>query len=325
MRIYPSFTDCFCALVEQVYLRPQFEPAPRGMKIKELIGVAFSISNPLDRLPYVLDRKFSVTYFAAETLFYLLGEKSVDWISNYASFWNDLSDDGTTVNSAYGARLFKRDPSVADGQIVQWDYAKNELRSDPDSRRAVMHLRTPCDSIKERANKDVPCTLTIQFLLREQKLHAIVNMRSSDLIWGLCYDVPFFTLLQELMALELGVDVGTYTHVSGSLHIYERHFEMCKRILSSSSRVGGPAMPKLKRMPDTKILGEFERRIRSSSSTDLDWIESDIRMLAVDIDSFEQDLLLLLIAQRRKQLCENDRCKRTIASCSFAGFGFFDR
>jgi thymidylate synthase len=59
----------------------------------------------------------------------------------------------------------------------------------------------------------------------------IANMRSTDLIFGLANDVPAFTFMQEMMAFELGLELGAYIHVSNSLHIYERHFEMCEKIL----------------------------------------------------------------------------------------------
>ena len=97
-----------------------------------------------------------------------------------------------------------------------------------------MHLRVPADSID--ASLDVPCTLSLQFFIRDEKLHMIVNMRSSDLIFGIAYDIPAFTLFQEILAEQLGVSLGSYTHMSNSLHIYERHFGMVESILAKESR-----------------------------------------------------------------------------------------
>jgi len=82
----------------------------------------------------------------------------------------------------------------------------------------------------------------------------LVNMRSSDLILGITYDIPAFTLMQELMLLELnarGLDLklGRYMHVSNSLHVYERHFEMLDKIANVSYNnlvaSGIPPMPKM--------------------------------------------------------------------------------
>ena len=239
MNIHKTFTTAYLHMLEDVYCHPQFISSPRGMKIKETLGYQFRITNPRARLPYVSGRDFSISYMVAELIWYLSGNNSTSWIANYSSFWNNISDDGKTANSAYGARIFKqheyqklssityRDPTghfmdvntkELDPTWNQWQYCLDELAADNDSRRAVMHIRMPQDSIE--AHKDVPCTLTLQFILRDDKLHMIVNMRSSDIILGIAYDVPAFTIFQEYMAncltLKLGrsIELGDYTHVS---------------------------------------------------------------------------------------------------------------
>ena len=230
---FQSFTHCYISLIRQVYETPTYESAPRGQKIKEQLGASFTILNPRDRIPYVSGRKFSMTYMVAELLWYLSGNDKTEWISKYSNFWKSISDDGIHANSAYGARLFAKHPKIAGGRFNQWEYIVDELKKDPDSRRAVMHLRVPDDSID--AKLDVPCTLALQFFIRNGKLHQIVNMRSSDVIFGIAYDIPAFTLFQEILANELGVELGTYTHMSNSLHIYERHFDMAETILKTSN------------------------------------------------------------------------------------------
>jgi len=231
---FESFTECYIELIKEVYNNPTYMSAPRGQKIKEKLGVSFTIENPRDRIPYVAGRKFSISYMVAELLWYLSANNKTEWISRYSAFWKDISDDGVTANSAYGARLFEKHPKIADGRYRQWQYVVNELNRDRDSRRAVMHLRVPADSIDARL--DVPCTLSLQFFIRDEKLHMIVNMRSSDLIFGIAYDIPAFTLFQEILAEQLEVGLGSYTHMSNSLHIYERHFEMVEGILARENR-----------------------------------------------------------------------------------------
>ena len=231
---FENFTECYIGLIKEVYNNPTYMSAPRGQKIKEKLGVSFTIRNPRDRIPYVAGRKFSVSYMVAELLWYLSANNKTEWISKYSAFWKDISDDGVTANSAYGARLFEKHPKIADGRYCQWQYILSELNRDSDSRRAVMHLRVPSDSID--ATLDVPCTLSLQFFIRSEELHMIVNMRSSDLVFGIAYDIPAFTLFQEILAGQLGVGLGTYTHMSNSLHIYESHFEMVENILERENR-----------------------------------------------------------------------------------------
>ena len=96
------------------------------------------------------------------------------------------------------------------------------------------------------AVKDVPCTLTLQFFIRDGKLHQIASMRSSALIFGISYDVPAFTFFQEMFANELNVELGTYVHISNSLHVYERHFDMLNKIANLQSYSSIP----MNRMPN---------------------------------------------------------------------------
>lgn len=225
-----SFNDAYNQLSLMLRSTAQYTASPRGMKVKETLGVSFTIKDPRRRWIYNSARGFKHQYAIAEALWYLTGNDSTEWISYYAPFWRDISDDGATANSAYGARIFKPHRRIADGRFSQWDWAKSELQRDPDSRRAIIHIKSPIDSID--AFKDVPCTLALQFLIRDEALHLVVNMRSSDLILGIANDVPAFTILQELMALELGVKLGEYIHISNSLHVYERHWDMLDQICS---------------------------------------------------------------------------------------------
>jgi thymidylate synthase len=124
-----------------------------------------------------------------------------------------MSDDGRTVNSNYGYCIkYKFD-------FNQWDEVVRELVTNPSSRRAVIHIKSPYDNTN---SKDVNCTVCLQFFIRDNKLYLTTYMRSNDLWMGFPYDVFQFTCMQIVMAIELGLEIGTYTHIAGSLHLYER-------------------------------------------------------------------------------------------------------
>ena len=72
-----------------------------------------------------------------------------------------------------------------------------------------------------------------QFYIRKNKLHSSVSMRFNDLIYGFCYDVPYFTLLQKQLAKLLNKQTGSYYHFATSMHVYERHFKMIKKIIKN--------------------------------------------------------------------------------------------
>ena len=320
MKAYNNFSHAYVDLCRIIRDDSEFVSAPRGMKIKEKLGVQFRIKNPRDRLPFVEARNFSISYFVAETLWYLSGSNSTEWISRYAPFWKDISDDGKTANSAYGARIFKLHPRVADGGLNQWDYVRSELKRDPDSRRAVIHIRTPDDSL--HAVKDVPCTLALQFFIREGKLHLHVNMRSSDIILGIAYDVPAFTTMQEILANELNVELGEYVHTSNSLHCYERDFEMLDAIANSSDNLGRP-MPAYPRNFPINDLMAAESQVWSATEGEIR--DGLLHMASDPDDHLVSDWRSILMSVRARKMKDPQLARRYILSSNFHGYHFFKR
>jgi thymidylate synthase len=158
-------------------------------------------------------RKMPLRYAVGELMWYLSGNRSLSAIQNYTKAWDRMSDDGVTVNSNYGWCIHHK------FGFDQWEYVKNMLLSDLNSRQAVLHIKTASN----KPSKDVNCTVCLQFLVRDGKLHATTYMRSNDIWMGFPYDVFSFTAMQCKMAMELGVGIGTYTHIAGSLHLYERN------------------------------------------------------------------------------------------------------
>ncbi len=328
MKTYGNFSHAYVDLCRMIRDESDFISAPRGMKIKEKLGVQFRIKNVRDRLPCIEARNFSLSYFVAETLWYMSGENSTAWISRYAPFWKDISDDGITANSAYGARIFRRHDRIGSGQIVQWDYVKDELRRDPDSRRAVIHIRTPDDSV--HASKDVPCTLALQFFIRDNKLHLHVNMRSSDIILGIAYDVPAFTTMQEVLANELNVELGEYVHTSNSLHCYERDFEMLDAIARSSDNLGRP-MPAYPRAFPIDDLMRVEKRVHEM--TDGEFLD-DFMLLSPKMSEAMNDPVTyqlvndwknILCSFRARKMKDHQLAQRYLLSTDHKGYHFFKR
>jgi thymidylate synthase len=268
-------------------------------------------------------------------VWYLSGSSSTEWIAKYASFWRQISDDGVTANSAYGARIFRphrRVGAVVDETWTQWQYVIDELKADNDSRRAVIHVRSPYDSIL--AKKDVPCTVSLQFLLREDRLHLHVNMRSSDLILGLPYDVPAFTMFQELMAheltraLERHIDLGEYVHTSASLHVYEKHFEMVERILDNKLNrlhVGAQLAQTMPPMPEHVPLAQilaFEEALWKTR------VVNEAMQVYVERPSthpFWADWFTLLACKRLSNMGDNEAANRLLGGTYYTGYQFFAR
>lgn len=103
---------------------------------------------------------------------------------------------------------------------------KELLQNNPNSRQAVIHIKEARDLITH-PTKDLNCTIALQFILRNNKLDLIATMRSNDIWLGLPYDLFNFTCMQIQMAMELGVEIGTYYHNAASLHLYKGDVDKC--------------------------------------------------------------------------------------------------
>tara|TARA_Y100001938_G_scaffold130909_1_gene187385 strand:+ start:4222 stop:4911 length:690 start_codon:yes stop_codon:yes gene_type:complete len=207
------------------------EYSPRGMKTKELINVFCTLTNPKKSICTLKDRKLSMKYLKAELNWYRSGDLSIENIKRYSTMWEKICDDYGLVNSNYGylAKHMK-----CNNYITQFGWCVQQLYEDPNSRRAIINFNNP--DHKYNGVKDFPCTISQQFYIRNNKLDSITLMRSNDLIYGFCYDVPYFTLLQKEMAQKLNIKLGVYHHYAMSMHVYERHFEMITKIAKEKTQ-----------------------------------------------------------------------------------------
>jgi thymidylate synthase len=205
----------------------------RGSKQLEKTFVNFEILDPTDIDVTIESRKFNKSYAIAEWLWYLSANSKVNNISKLASIWKDIQDPYGEVESNYGSYIFSSSNHIS---TSQWNWVANELLNDSDSRRATISINQPYH--KEKNIKDYPCTQYIHFFIRDNRLDMGVCMRSNDIIFGLCNDIFTFCLFQQLMLnqlndMGLNLQLGSYFHHAGSLHIYERHFEMMDKILNN--------------------------------------------------------------------------------------------
>lgn len=109
--------------------------------------------------------------------------------------------------------------------LNQIEFIINELNRNPDSRRAVIDIR---DNEQDMYSNDPACLQHIQFFIRDNKLHMKVLFRSNDICKALFMNAFALIKLQEYIANELKIEVGTYTHRANSMHCYERDFELLK-------------------------------------------------------------------------------------------------
>ena len=134
--------------------------------------------------------------------------------------WKAVASTDGTINSNYGWACFSKENGS------QFDKVVTELRKNPESRRAIIIYTRP--SMWEEYNvdgrSDFMCTNAVQYLIRDGKVHAIVQMRSNDAVYGYKNDRFWQKTVLDRLAAKLELPAGDMYWNAGSLHVYERHF-----------------------------------------------------------------------------------------------------
>ena len=226
----------------------------RAGNCNEIIGFQAILDYPLHNILFVPGRKFSLSYACAEMLWYLSGTDNIEMIQAYAPQYEKFAEDGIAFG-AYGYR-WERNPGFGIEQIAvkqkiimdgfgedtDFESIQNQLyalihllKTNPNTRQAIMTMWDSGDLIHAifKDHKDLPCTLSLIFFVRDHKLHLVATMRSNDAWLGLPYDIFCFTTLQRIIATELELEIGTYIHQAGSEHIYEKNQEKINSILKA--------------------------------------------------------------------------------------------
>jgi thymidylate synthase len=155
-----------------------------------------------------------------------------DFPGGAPAIWKAVADKDGFINSNYGWTIY----STANGNqydgTSQYENAFKELLNNPESRRAIMIYTRPSmwADYNLHGRSDFMCTNTVQYLIRDGAVHAIVQMRSNDAVFGYKNDRAWQQEVLERLTAELKTGSGIPYRVGnlywnvGSLHVYARHF-----------------------------------------------------------------------------------------------------
>jgi thymidylate synthase len=183
-----------------------------------LFNVGFYLENPMDNLIEDQDRNWKWDYAEAEWQWYLSGQNNISILGELygkvPEIWKRMADKEGYVNSNYGWQWRR---------TSQLDIVIDMLKKNPRTRQAAISIY----DAKEISDYefDTPCTYAVQFTIIGQKLNMCVVMRSNDLWYGFCNDQYCFSKLQELVAVETGLLIGSYYHFAHNLHLYDNIIE----------------------------------------------------------------------------------------------------
>lgn len=219
MKYYSTGNEGFKSLLSQISTG-----SFPGNGTKEIIAAHHCFVNPRDVVITIPERNFKIDYAVQEVAWYLSRNRNVDEIGSKAKIWQIIADSKNEVESNYGTYLWNEHPEF---QESQFEWIIKELIRDKNSRKAVLNINS--HSHKYKNHNDLPCTVSISFLIRDHGLNMFVNMRSNDLIFGWCNDIFAFSFIHQLVYNELKqvypkLELGEYYHYATSLHVYEKHF-----------------------------------------------------------------------------------------------------
>lgn len=237
---YKDIHEAYREVLKDVYDNPEYRAAPRGLPIREKVDYTFSILNPTSDSIRTADEernKVIADYTNKEVLLYNSGTNKMSEFVKASKFWEKLANPDGTINSAYGFLIWRNyscTSNFSDRAMTPWEWAKESLLADKDTRQAVLRFNLP-----EHCwigNKDFTCTMHGNWLIREDKLNLTMIMRSNDVVKGLVYDLPFFCSLMDKMLEELqstypNLQKGKYTHLAHSFHMYDKDEEIVRKMI----------------------------------------------------------------------------------------------
>jgi thymidylate synthase len=191
-----------------------------GVKTIEMIGATFEADEP------TIFGDVNDDYIQRELEWYKSMSLYVDDIPGITpAIWKKVADRGGKINSNYGWAIYHKD------NYLQYANVLNELQFSPNSRRAVMIYTRPTmwNDYNRDGMSDFMCTNTVQYMIRDEQLVVIVQMRSNDVVFGYRNDYAWqkYVAFHMTKDLKLTKQPKIIWHV-GSLHVYERHFDKVK-------------------------------------------------------------------------------------------------
>lgn len=258
MKTYITFTEAYLDVLRDVYENHEYSHEVKDIKgagvgkkvnicpVWETTNYQFRIKYPrLEEdcpITYCKQRNAKMrNYIDTETPLFDSGNNNTDGkMGKLSKIWDKIKNPDGTINSNYGLMIYHiydaynavHDPGAK--PLNQWEWAVQRLKKYDKSCQAILHFNRPMHQWEN--NLDQPCTVFVQFIIRENKLHMTGYMRSNDLVYGTPYNISYFIKLMYRMCNELkdtypDLTIGHYTHNATSLHIYKKHENMVKKML----------------------------------------------------------------------------------------------
>lgn len=227
-------------------VRPKWEDGTYAYTIKR-----FGVVNRYDlskEFPAITLRR---TYIksAIDELLWIWQKKSNNVNDLKSHIWDAWADEDGSIGKAYGYQLGVKH-KYKEGMMDQVDRVIYDLKNNPYSRRIMTNIYVHQDLSEMNL---YPCAYSVTFNVTGNKLNAILNQRSQDVLAANNWNVVQYAVLVHMLAQVTGYEAGELVHVIADAHIYDRHIPIVKELISRETY---PA-PKFSMNPDIKDFYEF--------------------------------------------------------------------
>lgn len=232
----------------ELQVRPRWEDGEAAHTVKR-----FGIVNRYDlseEFPILTIRR---TFWksAIDELLWIWQAKSNNVNELRTRVWDAWADENGSIGKAYGYQLGVKH-HYKEGDMDQVDRVLWDLKHNPASRRIITNIYNHAD-LSEMAL--YPCAYSMTFNVTGDRLNAILNQRSQDMLAANNWNVVQYSVLTCMMAQVSGLKPGEFVHVIADAHIYDRHIPMIEEIIANEPK---PA-PRLVIDPDVTDFYKFTR------------------------------------------------------------------
>jgi len=206
-------------------VRPKWEDGATAHTIK-----SFGIVNRYDlseEFPILTLRETRLGN-AVDELLWIWQKKSNNVHDLRSHIWDAWADENGSIGKAYGYQLGIKH-SYPQGDMDQVDRIIYDLKNNPGSRRIISNIYNHADLSEMRL---YPCAYSMTFNVSGNRLNAILNQRSQDMLVANNWNVCQYAVLVHMMAQISGLEAGTLMHVIADAHIYDRHIPLVEELIS---------------------------------------------------------------------------------------------
>ena len=228
----------------------------RGGPTREVLHVGISIADPRQRWVVSREPPLNLAFALAEVVWIMTGRRDLAFLDYWNRRYRDFVGPGPELHGAYGYRMRRH------LGVDQLERAYRALESDPDTRQVVIQIwDSPSDLPAPDgtpADRDIPCNVAAMPKIRDGKLEWLQVIRSNDMMLGVPHNFVQFTSMQEILAGWLGVECGSYSQVSDSLHVYNSDWNDVTRSAALPSVAPNDDSLALPRQESERVFGELE-------------------------------------------------------------------